>query len=210
MRPVKPVSLTGNMAFDRATLKQLDADVERAKTTILQNLPNIEKLTPSVVLKLGGAEQTLNKAKSDITMGIDTINRSTATVNTLAETLVKNSESVKANIQAEKHTNTVLKTNVKQSETLAKIRKEQAEALQAKYAANNHSSWLGLYRPLSEESRFALLTSGIAFLILFAASVVYYFWDRIVSSVPVFGGNSSAQTGSYEYFLGGGRRKARF
>lgn len=210
MRPVKPVSLTGNMAFDRATLKQLDADVERAKTTILQNLPNIEKLTPSVILKLGGAEQRLNKAKSDITMGIDTINRSTATVNTLAETLVKNSESVKANIQAEKHTNTVLKTNVKQSETLAKIRKEQAEALQAKYAANNHSSWLGLYRPLSEESRVALLTSGIALLILFAASVVYYFWDRIVSSVPVFGGNSSAQTGSYEYFLGGGRRKARF
>jgi hypothetical protein len=192
------------MNIDRAVLKQLDADVERAKTTILQNLPTVEKIAPSVVLKLGGAEQTMNKARSDINMGIDTINRTTTTINKLADTVVRTSEALKENIKTEKHTNAVLKKDVKQSETLAQIRKEQAEALKSKYDASRHSSWLGLYRPLADESRYVLLTSGIALLVLFVVSVIYYFWETIRNMIPAIGGESRP----YEYYLGGGRKKA--
>lgn len=43
-----------------------------------------------------------------------------------------------------------------EKQTLAGLRKEQASALAAKYDSNYHSSWLGLWRPMSEQSQYGL------------------------------------------------------
>ena len=192
-------------------LHQLDAEVENAKKTILHNLPNIERNTPSVILKLGGAEQAMNKAKSDITMGIEALNRSISKVNAYADSIIQRSKSLTNEIKEEKEKNKKLSSTVVQSETLAQIRKEQAEALKNKYDANLHSSWLGLFRPLADTSRVALFTSGIALIVLFLVSLVYFFWNDLINIFPAHGGETSDRgVTQYENFLGGFRKlKAR-
>lgn len=205
MRFVKSRSITGNME-----LRQLDAEVENAKRTILHNLPTIERNTPSVILKLGGAEQAMNKAKSDISMGIDTINRNTNAVKQMADTILQKSQKLNQEIKNKKQETRALKNNVKQSETLSKIRKEQAEALKQKYGANLHSSWLGLYRPLADDSRVALLTSGIVLCALFLVSLAYYFWDNIANIIPAYGGELKGRSNApYEFYLGGWRKSVK-
>jgi hypothetical protein len=190
-----------------ANLHQLDAEVENAKKTILHNLPNIEGNTPSVILKLGGAEQAMNKAKSDINMGIETLNRSISKVNAYADSIIQRSKSLTNEIKEEKEKHKKLSSTVVQSETLAQIRKEQAEALKKKHDANLHSSWLGLFRPLADTSRVALFTSGIALIVLFLVSLVYFFWNDLMNIFPAHGGETSDRGATqYENFFGGFRK----
>lgn len=187
-------------------LHDLDAQVENAKKTILFNLPNIERNTPSVIMKLGGAEQSMNKAKLDITMGIDTLNRSISTLKTYSDTILQQSKSLTTEIKEEKEKNKKLAETVSQSETLSQIRKEQADVLKKKYDANLHSSWLGLFRPLADTSRIALLISGIMLCLLFLVSLIYFFWEKVSSFFPAYGGVYERSPQQYENFLGGFRK----
>ena len=63
---------------------------------------------------------------------------------------------LKFQIEAKKDEIAEVQTDRDQKQTLAGLRKEQADALATKYNANYHSSWLGLWRPMSEQSQYGL------------------------------------------------------
>lgn len=89
-----------------------------------------------------------------------------------------------------------METQLRKSRELEGIRKEQSESLQSKYAGNLHSSWLGLWTPLSDETRVAILVITIA---LFACAVVILVFLIVgnhihLPSKPAFMGGSRFKT----------------
>jgi hypothetical protein len=102
---------------------------------------------------------------------------------------------------------------VKEAETLASLRKEQADELSRKHLGNYHSSWLGLWRPLSEQSRTGLFVASIFFGLLAITLIVLYGKQFLPGAVLAYFGitgiqneslNLNAIAGSY---VGGKRRK---
>jgi hypothetical protein len=78
----------------------------------------------------------------------------------------------------------------KQSNTLLEIRKEQSAALIKKYSANLHSSWLGLWRPLQENTHVGLNVASAFFGLLAAALLGYLVYTTYISPAASGGGNS--------------------
>jgi hypothetical protein len=68
---------------------------------------------------------------------------------------VANSETLRTEIQK-------IQADLEKSRELNRIRKEQAESLHTKFVGNLHSSWLGLWTPLSDETRVAIVVITIA------------------------------------------------
>jgi hypothetical protein len=62
---------------------------------------------------------------------------------------------------------------VSDAQVLFDIRKEQAAALETKYGSNLHTSWLGLWRPLSDQGRTVLAVCAIVFGLIALAMIVY-------------------------------------
>ncbi len=80
------------------------------------------------------------------------------------------------------------------SEELLAIRKEQSAALEAKYAANYHSSWLGLWRPLKDNTHMGLNVASVFFGLLAVVAIGFLVYSNVVA--PAIGG--ATETGAVE------------
>lgn len=120
----------GEMEAQLTTMAAADADA----ASRAQNQYNSKK--PTIEDKLA-ALQTLNQGL-EAKLGAMDVNQ------------------LKFQIAAKKDEIAEVKTDRDQKQTLAGLRKEQADVLATKYNANYHSSWLGLWRPMSEQSQYGL------------------------------------------------------
>lgn len=117
------------------------------------------------------------------------------------------SQMLETQIREKKAELSQLRDQVKQSSSIANVRKEQAASLAQKHGANYASSvWLGLERPLRETSHMGLLVAGAACLLIALATLVFAIRARIF---PVFGGGGGGNivTTAARNFMGGGWRK---
>ena len=179
------------MSWDPEIEAKYTNSVEKEKKAIDDNLPIILDRTPAAVLNLAGAVQQINASKAVIQSSLDGIRRATADVSNVIDNITETTSSTRNAIDIRRQEVTELKKVITQGETLDAIRKEQAAALHAKEAGNRHSSWMGLWRPLAEESRTGLFVAAIAFACIAIVSVVYLFWGRIVQLFPAFSRGSS-------------------
>lgn len=104
--------------------------------------------------------------------------------NVLQQNQYENSE-LTYNVGATKEALDKLKVQVEEERRLAEVRREQVASLEGKHEANYHSSWMGLFRPLKEESRTGLLVAAIVFFLL-AIGGLYYGYTEGMWSVPEF------------------------
>jgi hypothetical protein len=92
-----------------------------------------------------------------------------------------------------------VKTLRDQKQTLADLRQEQVAALAAKYDSNYHSSWLGLWRPMSSISQYGLSffagLFGILAIFLFGL-IGYIFYKGSGSAIA--GGARNVSTNNFE------------
>jgi uncharacterized protein YukE len=83
-----------------------------------------------------------------------------------------------------------LRERVGKARELEAVRKEQTRTLANRMKANFHSSWLGLLRPLREESRTGLVVAGVCFLLLMLAGLFFLyrigFFTGSAADVPDF------------------------
>lgn len=99
--------------------------------------------------------------------------------NTMNE-IIRDTEAVSQDVNTHKETVDQLKHEVTKVESIAEIRKEQAESLKHKYESNLHSSWIGLWRPLQENTRVALAVVSIMFLLICIACAAFLWRDRLL------------------------------
>lgn len=102
---------------------------------------------------------------------------------------VATSETLRSQIQE-------IDTELQKKRELEGIRKEQAESLHTKYAGNLHSSWLGLWTPLSDETRVAILVITLALFACAVAIVVFLIVGKHITlpAKPAFMGGFRLKT----------------
>ena len=87
------------------------------------------------------------------------------------------------NIEVTKDQVKELNETVGKEKTLKLIRKEQAESLTRRWDGNYHSSWMGLFRPLKEDSRFGLIIAAVAFALIGIFAIVYAYLKGLVGTL---------------------------
>ena len=181
--------------WNSQTEQSYDYNVRRAKENIESQFTNISMQSRSAGVGIESAIQYLNESKRIVDSELQTIN---VKANELKD---KNTQildiQARQNVTPLKQQLQSNKEELEKASLLNSIRKEQSAALKQKYDANYHSSWLGLWRPLNETSRFGIFIAAIAFGCIAVAAIAYLFMSR--KSTPV-GGNVSQSFGA---FIGG-------
>lgn len=153
--------------------RRTKSDVEQAYKHAKDNLRVITEYTPSSVLNIQGASAHIQTAKTAITNSINTLRRISNTIRTRIDTIIKDASASTESLGNEKHQVVELKKQISEAQTLYNLRKEQADVLRNKYEGNYHSSWIGLWRPLTEQSRTGLLVASIVFGIIALVSLIF-------------------------------------
>lgn len=173
--------------------------------TVLSNASSSFKMNEAVILaQTDRAADGLTEsgtqteiAKADLQTAISRVSAANQSLkNALRE---GNSATVELsyNVGITKEALDILKRKVDDERQLSNVRQEQVAALENRDAGNYYSSWMGLFRPLKEESRVGLLVAAISFLIA-GLSCMYYGIQSGVWVVPDF----------LKRFQTGGRRVA--
>jgi hypothetical protein len=172
------------MSWDSEIEARYMNDVEKEKKVINDNLPIIMDRTPAAVLNLPGAAQQITTSKNATQASIDAIRRRTTEIAKIVDDITNNTSATRNAIETKRQEVDVLKKTVTQGEVLDGIRKEQVAALHGKTDGSRHSSWMGLWRPLAQESRTGLFVASIAFALIALISLIYMFWDQIIQLFP--------------------------
>lgn len=172
---------------------QATIQVENAKRTVETNLNTGTSLIESVVRGVSGAQQQLDASRTSVQRGLtslqSTVNDTTGRVKKIViDPIQKQIDAVKKQIAQEKESQS-------KSDSIFKLRKEQTAALNNKYAANLHTSWLGLWRPLQDQTRAILATSAVVFGLLTVIIIAYFSYGAIMTRLSG-GGGSSANAGA--------------
>lgn len=161
--------------------------------TVLSNASSTFRLHQNAILAQSDraadgqndAQTQIDSAKLGLQTAIDQVAMANQAVkNALRENRAQNTE-LTYNLGVTKEALDTLKRKVEEERRLSEVRQEQVQSLVSKEEGNYHSSWMGLFRPLKEESRVGLLIAAIAFLLVGIAAV-YYGIRTGVWAVPVF------------------------
>lgn len=149
--------------WDKSLQSQYESDISRIQSEFQTSASVIRNRAPAEVLGIQDAQSLIAQAKSNIESGNSLLQTRLSELKSKLQAMLQSNEQSAARI---KMLETQVQTNqsvVKEAETLAKLRKEQADELMKKGEGNYHSSWMGLWRPLSEQSQFGLFVASIFF-----------------------------------------------
>jgi len=167
--------------------------------TITLNLQRINDLAPSAALNIGTATNDIEVAKRTVTQSIEGLYALNNRILTDTDAITIRAKNAGISFNAAKKEASKLKDDVSKNKTLLEIRRAQAEALLEKYNANFHSSWLGLWRPLSDASHVGLIAASIMFGLIALVSVIALSRNHI----PAFPSTTPSQLA--QSFFGGRR-----
>lgn len=158
-----------------------DQEVERTRIidTVNMNLKLITDRTPAAALNLPNASSEINAAKSAVEANLSRLARMTNEVENATQKVTDLGKQ-SGNVYLDRKAQIDVLTKEKiQNKNLLEIRKEQAESLKQKYSSANHTSYLGLWRPLSDETRFLLLILSIILGLVALVSAFFVFKDNL-------------------------------
>ena len=173
----------------------------RLSDTVTTNLQRINDLGPSAALSIGTAANDIETAKRTVTQSLESLYALNTRIQTDTGTITARAKDAGASFNAAKKEASKLSNDVNKNKTLLEIRRAQAEALLEKYSANQHSSWLGLWRPLSDTSQVGLTAASIMFGLISLLSVFVLFRNGI----PAFQSLATSSQKIQQSFFGGRR-----
>lgn len=195
-----------NKEWNFSVASVLNNEVTRAQKTAEDNFSQIRALAPDTVLNVRDGQTKQTQAKFAVQGAIETIKEKTKTTVSIIDAMLKNQESVRTGINGREEEIKQLKSEVQKERELAALRKEQAEALKQKYVGNFHSSWFGLWRPLTEQSRVGLLITSILFGVVSLMSIGFFMYlNRQSFSAPA-SLTTASSSGIRNLYTGGFRK----
>jgi len=164
-----------DMSWNSAIEQQMSSEVGNAHKQVQDNLATIVASAPAAALNLSGAAEQITASKSAVEQGIRLIQQTTNTIRETIDGITQSTEHTNDQLKARKAEIEDLKAKVAESKTLYELRKDQATELADKYEGNYHTSWLGLWKPLTAESQFGLLVAAIIFGVVAVLTIAYLF-----------------------------------
>ena len=193
------------MSWDASSDHQYKNELTRITGQFTTNKNILLNRAPAVVLGIQDAQRDVSNSKSEIESGISVLQaRNNELQGKLQSMLSENEQSsnrVKM-LETQVETN---KKSVNEASMIAALRKEQADELRSKGDGNYHSSWMGLWRPLSEQSRLGLIIATIFFGLIVLILIVLYAKQVFPVVVAYFGLETASSSNSFQF--GAGRRR---
>lgn len=145
----------------------------------------------SAALDLPGAGTDVANAKNQMVVTINDTRHKANELENLLTRMISDQSANKDIVTSEKAEIDTLKKKIHDARTLNGIRKEQVDALKSKNIGNYHTSYLGLWVPLREQTRVLLFAISVCLILVAIASVIFIVWsgkfpDKLVS--PTIGG----------------------
>lgn len=190
-------------SWDTSSEEQYMNELSRIKSQFNTNKSILINRAPAVVLDLQDSQNTVASTKSEIESGILFLQTRDNELKSKLQSMIRANEQSVSRIKTLETQVTNTNKSVKEAEILSALRKEQADELRRKGDGSLHSSWMGLWRPLSEESRLGLLIAtvffGLAALILFVPIAKQFFPVLGVYFASwTNGSNQNFNVGSYQ------------
>lgn len=171
------------MPWDSNTEQNLNQQMAELRSTFLSGWSRMNQLVYPASVEPDNnspSRQEIAKIKENIQQipwkAHGLVNQVTNTMNEI----IRDTEAVSQAVNTQKETVDQLKYEVTKTESIAEIRKEQAETLKHKYESNYHTSWIGLWRPLQDNTRVALAVVSIMFLLIGLACAAFLWRDRLL------------------------------
>ena len=197
--------IENGMSWDASSDNQYKNELTRITGQFTINKDILVNRAPAVVLEIQDAQRDVSNAKSEIESGISLLQARNNELQEKLQSILNENEQSNSRV---KTLETQVETNtksVKEAETLAALRKEQADELRSKGEGNYHSSWMGLWRPLSEQSRLGLIIATVFFGLITLILIILYAKQVFPVIVSYFGLEAAAASNSFQ--LGAGRRR---
>jgi len=176
------------------------SQVNAARKQAEDNFSVVVDRTPAAVLDLPGATEDVNRSKRLIEQALQSVKRRTQDISSEIDKITASKAQIRNDLNVKKEETHVVKRQVQEARELNKLRQEQATELQRKYGSNLHTSYLGLWRPLADQSHMGLIIAAAMFALIAIVSIVFIVRDwRNAPALPV------AQTN--QLFGGFSRRK---
>jgi hypothetical protein len=166
------------------------SNMNKSQNRILDlNIPIYSNLVEQVARNMPDAQNEFNKVRGKIDLAINDLKSIPNTLDGIISQFdvagVKNQiDTLDSQINEEK-----LKQS--KSDEILSLRKEQSETLIKKYGSNLHSSWLGLWRPLKENTHVGLNVASVVFGLI-AVIFIGYFGYNYFTAAPANGGATNA------------------
>ena len=193
--------------WDASSKQQYTNELSRISDQFASHKSTLLNRAQAVVLGLQGATNEVASAKSGIESGASTLQARDNELKAKLQTMLSQNEQSATRIKVLETQVASTKEGVKEAEMLATLRKEQADALRSKGEGNYHSSWMGLWRPLSEQSRLGLLIATVFFGLVALILIVLYAKQLFPVIVAYFAtSDTKFNVGLYASQTGSGRR----
>lgn len=140
-----------------------------------------------------GSATTFSTKKDEMTTVVNWYKQQNSRYAAFFETMREDTTNYDDQFNVKKVAVEALRKKVEEVKKLEGIRQEQVKSLEDREAANFHTSWMGLDRPLKEESRVGLAVAAGGFAFVALAAMVYLYQ---IQGAPDFG-----------FFRGGFRRR---
>lgn len=149
-----------------------------------------------------GAQQNDSARKNRVQQIISEMNAYYSRLYQTVEAIERERKSISESVKISKDKLEVIREDMKERYELAELRKEQAADVKDKYAADYHSSVLGLWRPLHPNTQGILYTSSTVLMLIAVATIGYLVMinknspAKAVASIINTGGSGTASTTS--------------
>ena len=158
--------------------------MNNAQSIVNTSLNLITNQSERAALKLDGAQEQINQAKERVDVKINEINNATNTINSIYETMVRGMKQVQTKIKNKLEETNVNKIKRDEIKSINDVRSAQIKELKEKHSGNYHSSWLGLWRPLTSESQTGLFIASIVLGVIAILSIIYLMVDPALKMSP--------------------------
>lgn len=172
------------MSWDSTTQNQMNTTVNNARALVNTSLDLVLNQSERAALDLDGAQDQINRAKETIDTKINDIKSATARIDSIIDNLSNSTKNVQAQISEKLKANELVRTNRDEAKSFHEVRMAQVNELKTKNQGNYHSSWLGLWRPLTDDSRTGLFITSIVLGIVALLSIVFIMMDPIAKMLP--------------------------
>ena len=141
----------------------------------------IKENAPRVVLELPKAKQDYDYCETMVKTIIDQMAQKKKELKDYLISFYKQQEQNIDSVNSLDASIVGLEKEVEESRVLNELRKEQAFTLQKRTEGNLHSSWMGLWKPLSDEFRVGLAIASIGFILIAGVILLFMVFEGHIS-----------------------------
>ncbi len=174
--------------YQMGVMDQANNVFQMADDVMNMNIRVLRDTAPRVVLDLPNARQQYQNAVMEINRIVDVVSKFHNDLKDYMNNLyVRQSQSIDTVNSIDAGIGS-LEKEVEDTRILNEVRKEQAAELKRKTVGNLHSSWLGLWKPLSDEFRVGLAIFSLGLLMVSFVIVAFLIYEGLISipALPFF------------------------